>query len=79
MKTVIRKKNKTRFDYIVRNIGVLSMAVLVFTMCFIMPSSKSLKNQNLALEKENTNLTNYNWDLNKEYNELRKTIKNTAE
>lgn len=79
MKTVIRKKNKTRFDYIVRNIGVLSMAVLVFTMCFIMPSSKSLKSQNLALEKENTNLTNYNWDLNKEYNELRKTIKNTAE
>ena len=79
MKTVIRKKNKTRFDYIIRNIGVLSMAVLIFTMCFIMPSSKSLKAQNLALEKENTHLTNYNWDLNKEYNELRKTIKNTAE
>ena len=79
MKTVIRKKNKTRFDYIVRNIGVLSLVVLIFTMCFIMPSSKSLRAQNLALEKENTNLTNYNWDLNKEYNELRKTIKNTAE
>lgn len=79
MKNVIRKKNKTRFDYIVRDIGVLSMAVLIFTMCFIMPSSKSIKSQNLALEKENANLTNYNWDLNKEYNELRKTIKNTAE
>ena len=79
MKTVIRKTNKTRFDYIVRNIGIVSLVVLIFTMCFIMPSSKSLRAQNLALEKENTNLTNYNWDLNKEYNELRKTIKNTAE
>jgi len=77
MKNVIRKKNKTRFDYIVRRIGLLSMAVLVFTMCFIVPASKTLRTQNAALEKENANLTNYNWDLNKEYNELRKTIKNT--
>ena len=78
MKTVIRKKNKTKFDYIVRRIGLLSLAVLVFTMCFIIPASKTLKTQNIALERENANLTNYNWDLNKEYNELRKTIKNTA-
>lgn len=77
MKNVIRKKNKTRFDYIVRRIGLLSIAVLVFTMCFIVPSSRTLRSQNVALEKENANLTNYNWDLNKEYNELRKTIKNT--
>ena len=77
MKSVIRKKNKTRFDYIVRTIGIFSMSILIFTMCFIMPSSKTLKSENLALEKENTNLTNYNCDLNREYNELRKTIKNT--
>ncbi len=79
MKTVIRKRNKTRFDYMVRRVGLLSLGVLIFTMCFIVPSSKTLKAQNLSLEKENTHLTNYNWDLNKEYNELRKTIKNTAE
>ena len=77
MKNVIRKKNKTRFDYIVRRIGLLSIAVLVFTMCFIVPASKTLRSQNSVLERENANLTNYNWDLNKEYNELRKTIKNT--
>ena len=78
MKNVIRKKNKTKFDYIARNIGILSLSLVILTMCFILPSSKSLRSQNLALEKENTNLTNYNCDLNKEYNELRKTIKNTA-
>jgi len=77
MKGVIRKKNKTRFDYIVRNIGIITLSVLIFTMCFILPSSKTLRSQNAALEKENINLTNYNCDLNREYNELRKTIKNT--
>ena len=77
MKNVIRKKNKTRFDYIVRRLGLLSLGVLIFTMCFIVPASKTLRSQNSVLERENANLTNYNWDLNKEYNELRKTIKNT--
>lgn len=79
MNKIIRRKNKTKFDYIARYLGVLSAILMIVTMAFIKPHSNQMASVNASLKEANVALLNENNDLNKEYSHLKDTIMKTGE
>lgn len=77
MNKIIKRKNKTKFDYIARYLGILSVFLMIITLTLVKPSSNKITSANAALEKENVALLNENNDLNKEYSHLKDTIMKT--
>ena len=62
---IIRRRHKTKFDYVSRFLGAFSVILVIFTISFLAPSLNNIV------------LSNVNHDLNREYNKLKDTIKNT--
>lgn len=79
MNKIIRRKNKTKFDYIARYLGVLSAILMIVTMAFVKPNSNKMASVNASLKEANVALLNENNDLNKEYSHLKDTIMKTGE
>ncbi|MBE6124644.1 MAG: hypothetical protein E7184_03865 [Erysipelotrichaceae bacterium] len=79
MKQIIKRRNKTKFDYIARYLGVLSAILMVVTMTLVKPSSNKISSVNASLKEENVALLDENNNLNKQYSLLKDTIMKTGE
>ena len=79
MKMVIRRKNKTKFDYRIRILGILTVMILVATFAFVRPGSNKLAKANARLEEQNNVLLNKSEDLSKEYGRYYETIRNNVD
>ncbi len=79
MKMVIKRKNKTRFDYRVRVLGVFAVILLVATFAFVRPAANKLDKVNTRIEQENNVLLNQTEDLSKEYGRYYETVRNIVE
>ncbi len=77
MSKIIKRKNKTKFDYIARYLGLLSVVLMIVTLTLVKPSTNKMVTANTSLERENIALLNENNDLNKEYSHLKDTIMKT--
>jgi len=79
MKQIFKRRNKTKFDYIARYLGVLSAILMVVTMTLVKPSSNKISSVNASLKEENVALLDENNNLNKQYSLLKDTIMKTGE
>lgn len=49
MKNKLTKNNKKKFDYTMRKLGVVSMALTIMTFSFVLPIYQNVKNDNHIL------------------------------